>query len=107
MNNNQTDKVNKLINDGKEQLNIDKNQGKEEIELINTKKEYNTQNNENKNENQQNNNNEIKKYKDEEESTNEEKLIFGYPTWKAFIIIFCIITVIWFCLALGLGLGLD
>ena len=106
MNNNQTDKVNKLINEGQDQLNLDKNQGKEEIELINTKKENNNQNNENKIENQQNSN-EIKKYKEEEESANEEKLIFGYPTWKAFIIIFCIITVIWFCLALGLGFGLD
>ena len=103
MNNNQTDKVNKLINEGKDQINLDKNQGKEEIELINVKTENNI---ENKNENQQNNN-EIKKYKEEEESTNEEKLIFGFPTWKAFIIMFCIITVIWFCLALGLGFGLD
>jgi hypothetical protein len=97
----QNNKVNKLINNGKEQLN----QGKEEIELINNKNE-NNKINENNTENHKNN--EIKKYKDDEdEIMNEEKLIFGIPTWKAFIIIFCIITVIWFCLALGLGFGLD
>ena len=40
------------------------------------------------------------------ENEEEENIILGLPSWKLFIIVFIIITIVWMILAIALGVGL-
>lgn len=79
-----------------------------EIESQNNNNINNKQDKENENKplNEEKKDTETKNENNINEEEQEEHIIMGIPSWKLFIIVFIIITIIWMILAIALGVGL-